>query len=71
VTLTGVNTNFVQGTTQVTAGAGITVGTVTVTSATTLSVPLTVAGNAAVGPRTLVATTGSEQAVLPNGLVVQ
>jgi hypothetical protein len=71
VTLTGASTNFVQGTTLVTAGPGITVGMVTVTNSTILSVPLTVAANAAVGPRTLVAATGSEQAVLPNGLKVQ
>jgi len=66
-----VNTNFVQGTTVVTVGPGITVGTATVTNATTLSVTLTVAGNAVAGRRTLVAATGSEQAVLPNGLLVQ
>jgi uncharacterized circularly permuted ATP-grasp superfamily protein len=71
VTLTGKNTSFVQGTTVVNAGPGITVGTVTVTNSTTLSVPLTVVANATVGLRTIVVATGSEQAVMPNGLTVQ
>jgi sugar lactone lactonase YvrE len=70
VTLTGINTNFAQGTTQVSAGPGVTTGTISVINATTLSVQLIVAGNAAPGPRTLVVTTGAEQAVVPNGLTV-
>ena len=42
-----------------------------VSNATTLSVQLTAAANATLGPRTLVVTTGGEEAVLPNGLTVQ
>jgi hypothetical protein len=71
VTLIGANTNFVQGNTQVLVGPGITTGTATVTNMTTLSVPVTVAGNASTGPRSILVVTGSEQAVLPNGLTVQ
>jgi hypothetical protein len=71
VTIAGQNTNFVSGTTQVTAGAGITVSNVAVTSGTTLTAQLTVSSGAAPGPRSIIATTGSEEATLPNGFVVQ
>jgi hypothetical protein len=70
VTLTGVNTNFVQGTTTVSAGAGITVGTVTVNSATSLTVQLTIGAGATPNPVSLLATTATEGAVLPNGFTV-
>lgn len=70
VTVTGTNTSFAPGTTQVTAGPGVTTGTITVTNATTLTVQLTVAANATAGQRTITVTTGSQQAVLPNGLTV-
>ena len=70
VTVTGANTNFARGTTQVNAGPGVSVGTVTVANSTTLSVQLTVAANAATGPRTLLVTTGGEEAALPNGVMV-
>jgi hypothetical protein len=69
-TVTGANTNFVQGTTMIDAGPGVIVGTITVTSPTTLTVQLTIAANAASGPRTLVVATAAEQAVLPNGLSI-
>ncbi|MGA2589532.1 MAG: protease pro-enzyme activation domain-containing protein [Bryobacteraceae bacterium] len=71
VTLTGVNTHFAQGTSQVTTAPGITPSNVTVTSGTTLTVQLTVASNATAGPYSLVVTTGTEEAVLPNGFTVQ
>ena len=70
VTLTGQNTNF-GGATQVSAGAGVAVTGVTVSNTTTITVQLTVAGNADTGPRSITATTGSEDATLPNGFVVQ
>jgi hypothetical protein len=69
-TLTGVNTHFAQGTTQVSIGPGITATNVTVTSATSLTVEFAVAPGAAAGPYSIVATTGSEEAVLPNGFTV-
>ena len=71
VTLTGQNTNWVNGTTQVTAAPGITVTNVAVTNATTLTAQLSVAANAMPGPYSLTATTGSEEATLPNGFVAQ
>ena len=71
ITLTGQNTHFAGGTTQVSAGAGIAVSGIFVSSATTLTVQLTVAGNATPGPHSITATTGSEDATLPNGFLVQ
>jgi hypothetical protein len=55
---------------MVTALPGITVGTVTGTNATTLTVQLTAASGAVEQPVSLLAITGSEEAVLPNGLVI-
>ena len=60
VTVTGVNTNFVQGQSQVSLGAGITVGTITVVSKTSLTASLTIAAAAATGLRTITVTTGTE-----------
>ncbi|MEP6715098.1 MAG: S-layer homology domain-containing protein [Terriglobia bacterium] len=70
-TITGLNTNFVQGTTQVSPLPGVTIGTVTVNSATSLTVQLTADVNAVAKPYSILAITGSEQAVLPNGLTLQ
>ena len=71
VTVTGFNTHFLQGTTRVSAGAGTTVNSITVTDANTFTVQVAVAANANPGKRTLVVTTGSEEAILPNGLTIQ
>jgi hypothetical protein len=54
VTLTG--TNFLPGAT-VTAGANITVGTVTVNSATQITTTFSIGGGAALGPRSVTVTT--------------
>ncbi len=70
VTLTAANTHFVEGTTTVTAGAGITVGTVTVYSATSVTAQLTIASNATPNPVSLLVTTGTEEVVLPNGFTI-
>jgi hypothetical protein len=70
-TLTGVNVNFVQGVTQLSPIPGVTIGAVTVTSPTTLTVQLTAAADAVPQPYSILTTTGSEQDVLPNGLVLQ
>jgi uncharacterized repeat protein (TIGR01451 family) len=69
VTIMGQNTNF-SGSTQVSAGAGVTVSNVTVSNATTLTAQLTVAAGAALGPRSITVTTGSEEATLPSGFRV-
>jgi hypothetical protein len=74
-TLTGVSTSFVDGTTTLAPIPGIAVGTVTVTSPTTLTVQLTATGNATQQPVSVQAITGTspgnQEAVLPNGLVIQ
>ena len=74
VTLTGVNTHFAQGLSTVSAGAGLTVGTVTVNSLTSLAVQLTIAANATPNPVSLLVSTptatGTEEAVLPNGFTI-
>jgi hypothetical protein len=70
-TITGANTNFVQGTTMLNPIPGVTIGTIAVNSATSLTVQLTAVGNASPQPRSIVAVTGSEQAVLPNALLIQ
>ncbi len=71
VTLTGQNTNWVNGTTQVTASPGITVSNVVVTSPTTLTAQVNVPAGATPGPYSLTATTGTEEATIPNGFTVQ
>jgi hypothetical protein len=73
-TVTGLNTNWVNGITTIAAEPGITVGTVTVTGPTSLTVVLTAAGNAPANPVSVLAITptpANEQDVLPNGLTVQ
>jgi hypothetical protein len=70
-TITGAATSFVQGTTTLRPIPGVTVGTITVNSTTSLTVQLTAASNAAPQPRSIVAVTGTEEDVLPNGLIVQ
>jgi S-layer homology domain len=70
-TITGTNTNFVQGTTTLSPIPNVTIGTITVNSATSLTVQLTAAATANPEPYSIIAITGSEQDVLPNGLVIQ
>ena len=71
VTLTGQNTHFAQGATTISTPPGITVSNMTVVDATTLTVELSVDANFVAGPVSLVAITGTEEAVLPNGFTVQ
>jgi hypothetical protein len=74
-TVTGLNTNFVQGTTEIAPIPGITIGAVTVTTPTSLTVQLTAASDAIQQPVSVLAITGippgNEEAVLPNSLVIQ
>jgi hypothetical protein len=70
IIVTGLNTNFVQGVTRVNNSTGLIAGPATVLSPTTLTVPIT----AQVGlaqPAAVWVTTGAEDAVLPNGLLIQ
>jgi hypothetical protein len=71
LTLSGANTNFVQGTTQVTMAPGITPSGIVVSSATSLTVQVAVGSGVVPGPTSIVVTTGTEEAVLPNGFTVQ
>ena len=71
VTFAGQNTNFSQGTTTINAGAGITVSNIGVADGTALTAQLAVASNAVPGLRSSIVTTGSEEATLPNGFLVQ
>lgn len=70
ISIAGQLTNFVQGTTKVTFGAGVTIGAVTVTSPTTLSVQVTIGSTALFGPRTVSVVTGSEVAASANAFTV-
>lgn len=70
VQIAGTQTNFQQGVTTASFGAGITVNSVTVSSATQAAVNITIAANAATGPRSPVLTTGGEEATLSNAFVV-
>jgi hypothetical protein len=61
VTITGTFTHFSAGVTTVAiSGAGVTLGTPSVTSATVLTVSATIAAGAALGVRTVTVTTGAE-----------
>jgi Bacterial Ig-like domain len=71
VNVVGQFTHFVQGTTTVDFGNGVTTNSVTVTDATHLSVSLTIGGIATLGFHNVAATTGSEVAVLNGGFQVQ
>gem|GEM_PF-3184892 len=65
VTITG--TNFLEGTTTVNFGSGITVNSVTVNSPTQLVVNITIAGTAGLGSRDIVVSNGAGLAVTIGG----
>jgi hypothetical protein len=70
VSLTGQFTNWLQGTTTASFGAGITVSSLTVNSPTSATAVLTIDPAATAGPRTVTLTTGSEVETLGNGFVI-
>ena len=70
VTVTGMNTNFLAGSTTVDAGGGAVINSWSVLSPTSLSVSITATG-ASQQHVSLIAITGPEQAVSPNQLVIQ
>jgi hypothetical protein len=70
VTITGVATHFTAGVPVVSAGPGITVTNVVANQDNTLTAVFAVAANAAPGPRTILVTTGLEEAILPNGFSI-
>lgn len=70
VAITGVNTNFVQGTTRVGPQPGFTIESVTVNSPTSLTAQLLIGSTAPLGPESIVAITGTEEAVAPNAFTI-
>ena len=78
VTISGQFTNFVQGSTQANFGAGISVGgspegslgSLTVTNATTATAQIRINASAAAGPRNVLVRTGIQDATLPAGFAV-
>ncbi len=70
VSVTGLYTHFVNGVTSASFGAGITVNSVVVGSATSATVNITVSPTAAIGGRTVTITTSGETAVLANAFSV-
>jgi hypothetical protein len=69
--VTGTATNFVQGITTLVAVGGVTASDLTVTGPTSFTVTLTAAADAPEQPVSIYLQTGSQEAVLPNGLLVQ
>jgi len=70
VAVTGLFSNFLQGSTVAGFGAGITVNSTSVTNATSATAKITISANATTGPRTVTMTTGAEVAALANGFSV-
>ncbi len=66
--VTSVGTPFVANSVNASLGPQVTVGTVTVNSPTSLTIPITVAGAAALGARTLTVTQGGRSYQLANAL---
>ena len=71
VNIYGQYTNWVNGTTTVNMGSSITVGSVTVTSPTTLTADITIGSTAATGPVDVTITTGGEVETVPGGFTIQ
>lgn len=70
IAVTGQSTHFVQGQTTATFGPGVIVHGTSVSDATHASVHISVPSDAAVGPRDVILTTGSEVAIGVNGFNV-
>ncbi|MGH9392765.1 MAG: beta strand repeat-containing protein, partial [Terriglobales bacterium] len=70
VIVTGANTHFLQGATQLSFGGGISVGAITVQSPTQLTVDLAVTSAAAPGSYGATVTTGGEVVSLSNAFTV-
>jgi len=68
--ITGKDTHFVQGTTAVTFGAGISTGTITVQSPAALLVQINILNNAVVGLRTVKVTTATEVVSLADAFTI-
>ena len=71
VSITGLATNFAQGSTQVGLGSGVGVSSVVVNSPTSLTAQVSIAADAALGTRTLTVTTNSEVVSVSNVFNIQ
>jgi hypothetical protein len=71
ITITGNQTSFSPGATTLAPIPGVTFGTITVSSPTLMTVSLTVAADALQQPDPIRVISGSEDVVLPNGIVIQ
>jgi len=70
IAITGQATHFAQATTTASFGAGITVVSLTVNSATSATAVVNIAESASLGARTVTLTSGTEVASLTNGFTV-
>jgi hypothetical protein len=70
VSITGQFTNFVNGTSSASFGAGITVNSLTVSSATAAVASITISPTATLASRTVTVTTGAEIASITGGFTV-
>jgi hypothetical protein len=70
VTLTGLFTHFLQGTSVASFGSGITVNTLTVNSATSAVANITISQTASISSRNVTVTTNSEVATITGGFSV-
>jgi hypothetical protein len=70
VNLTGLFTNFVNGTSVANFGAGITVNSTTVSNSTSAMANITISNTAALGSRNVTVTTGAEVASITGGFTV-
>jgi uncharacterized repeat protein (TIGR01451 family) len=71
IRMTGVSTHFVDHLTYFWVKPGVTVISVTVEDASTISARINIATDAEPGPRTLCTMTNMEEAVLPNGFRIE
>ena len=71
LTVTGTDTNFVQGVSVLNPIPGMVFGEATVTNATTLSVPILSNAPSTPLPVSIWVTTGSEEAIFPNGITIE
>ena len=70
VNITGIYTSWVEGTTTVSFGSGITVNLVTVGSPTTLTANISIGASTPTGPVNVTTTTGGEMENVPGGFTV-
>lgn len=70
VGINGIYTSWVNGTTTVSFGTGVTVNSVTVSNSSTLTANITIGASTPTGPVTVVTTTGGEVETVPGGFTI-